>query len=1311
MHVAFAYQAFAAHAHGVRCSALHAPEARPAKRPTTSRRQAIRQQPAPNVDPESTLKIVSPPKRLQEVSRFVLLSDLHVKSDTLDAALAALSRAHKEAVAREGGIIFCGDFWHARGALPVALLHHVLSEMQSWTVPVLMYPGNHDMSSLTATEQALTPLATTLGADNCLLVTTPTVCLDALFVPFTPDVDEFKQVLAEAAALPNPPQTLFCHAEIAGATISDQLRSPLDEELAVLRPVDFDPENWHHIYSGHLHRRQTLPNTHISYMGSPYEISAGEAGQKKALTVVDRSRDWRTIESIPLDIGRRHFFMSFPFEEKPPKMRPGDVAIIDGAVDDVESPSFRKTVADLRRTGVKIKVRRRAKTQPLTCVEDRIEFDETPKPRIDPLTLAKVTPSVLFREHYAKAKGLSKQATEVACSILEELLADASHDYAGIQSTASLRIRWISCTVDGFGCFREALTYSLAKRRLALILGRQGGSGGNSNGSGKTTLCFAPLWALTGYLGAWATSNVVNDDCKHGTVIVRVVVSGDRVRQFVRDANVDLPERPEYTLEVERSSRRRLKDSFRQSLRVSLDGVDITCLDMRLTQRRLDDLLRTQLLPYVTFFGESTPSILRSTDRELKNCLGAVFPLEIWSEARTLATERCAEYEKNSAGTSATEKASEELLSRIRSTKDRKQRTFDSFERDRRRHVAELETEIGVVSERVDALRRTISEYDQDAACTVDTELSGSSIDVEAFQSDLATAEHALKQCEVAIEESQALTEAREAELAHLSKAMQESVTARAEVEDLEASLTAAVATLGLVDSTSTASISNGHVSSTDGISIGLAEVRKLERKRGRVAERLREGRARLKELEKHLSDCSVDGDGNWPVCQGCMRVLDESSASATRVDLEKKAGALRSRLSDQEKRVADLDEESKSLHLRFEEDASGRQANLVNIRRDALQRIEVLRKRQAELLNVAGVSSSLELRHKELSEQTYEPKACVAEILETLGVASINAAAKRLRGDVAQARSQLVEAMSRRSVLREKKERLDKARKAHDIAQAEMQSALREQDKLSKEMELRLRESNPAQDSLSTLQEEHDVTVAELARLQQETAHWRGLASAAREADQALGARGIQSFVLEAGLYRLQVHANRYLDVLSDGELRALFQGYTTYRGSARRGETCEVIQRLVAVRRVEIGDVVKRQVAQLSSGQRRRVDLACALAFADVCAERGYESSLLVVDEALRYLDTDGVQRLATLLEQLATHESSTDAGECVSTAGRRESVLVVSHDDREELVDVASGGVDVCKRVNDASTVTTVLPPWDVNAVGSDESPDDA
>ena len=94
----------------------------------------------------------------------------------LQVCCEVLQRVRQEAEARNAGIIFlgkhlnlvavmtapcfsrrgrqkastadrmndAGDFWHARGALPVTPLNLVIQELRQWRQPTLMLVGNHD---------------------------------------------------------------------------------------------------------------------------------------------------------------------------------------------------------------------------------------------------------------------------------------------------------------------------------------------------------------------------------------------------------------------------------------------------------------------------------------------------------------------------------------------------------------------------------------------------------------------------------------------------------------------------------------------------------------------------------------------------------------------------------------------------------------------------------------------------------------------------------------------------------------------------------------------------------------------------------------------------------------------------------------------------------------------------------------------------------------------------------------------------------------------------------------------------------------
>jgi DNA repair exonuclease SbcCD nuclease subunit len=70
------------------------------------------------------------------------------KGSSIETCEHVLEKVHDEALKRNAGIIFLGDFWHVRGALSVELLNRVLKSLEAWSQPVIMIPGNHDQVTL-----------------------------------------------------------------------------------------------------------------------------------------------------------------------------------------------------------------------------------------------------------------------------------------------------------------------------------------------------------------------------------------------------------------------------------------------------------------------------------------------------------------------------------------------------------------------------------------------------------------------------------------------------------------------------------------------------------------------------------------------------------------------------------------------------------------------------------------------------------------------------------------------------------------------------------------------------------------------------------------------------------------------------------------------------------------------------------------------------------------------------------------------------------------------------------------------------------
>lgn len=139
---------------------------------------------------------------------------------------------------------------------------------------------------------------------------------------------------------------------------------------------------------------------------------------------------------------------------------------------------------------------------------------------------------------------------------------------------------------------------------------------------------------------------------------------------------------------------------------------------------------------------------------------------------------------------------------------------------------------------------------------------------------------------------------------------------------------------------------------------------------------------------------------------------------------------------------------------------------------------------------------------------------------------------------------------------------------------------------------------------------------------------------------ERGFGREGLQSLMLDGALAELQRDANGYLETLSDGDLALTISATSeTKAGHAR--------ERIDVALRVEGVDGVPP-----SRGQETKVSVALTLALMDVASRRaGVTPGLLMVDEALDGLDGAGRQRVVDLLRSLR---------------GKRETILVVSHDD---------------------------------------------
>ena len=198
-----------------------------------------------------------------------------------------------------GNIIILGDWFEDRRNIPISAMEMTrrwLDMCHAQRQIIWILAGNHDQEWRNGEVNSLG----LLERDNVCVIDQPKtvqsrsygVSMD--FVPFHPDssvtLQQILDIRASYEAEPGTTRLLLLHAEFYGASMDSG-----DLCGRGLKPADM-PDGYSMIISGHFHAPQKLGKVH--YVGSPYQISAGEMGNQNRLFVMSNGR----IESEPITV-------------------------------------------------------------------------------------------------------------------------------------------------------------------------------------------------------------------------------------------------------------------------------------------------------------------------------------------------------------------------------------------------------------------------------------------------------------------------------------------------------------------------------------------------------------------------------------------------------------------------------------------------------------------------------------------------------------------------------------------------------------------------------------------------------------------------------------------------------------------------------------------------------------------------------------------------------------------------------------------------------------------------------------------------
>ncbi len=1200
------------------------------------------------------------------VRRWVVFSDLHLNRRTSRVCVDVLEAVHREAVARDAGIAFLGDFWHARGAIPVEPLIEALDAIRSWTRPCVMIPGNHDQVTAGGEVHALTPLATA-NPTRVKIISRPTVWRNALWLPYRRDASVVKNAVEAAWSVDADwsvdaedgrlVRAVFCHADVIGASMNEsfQARDGLDPSL-LEGPAAGAAGYRIPVYTGHYHKPHTVPNTNITYVGSPYQVSRAEAGQAKALVVLDAADGWVGCElanptapadadpvtdpvtgvspraRLPLDLGPRHYVVAGEDGEVPEGARAGDV--IRWTL-----PSRARTKPDgTDETGPDDETKNPASKPPTRIERARaagiaveIAYETTTSPPRIPKAES-LGPSGLYAA-YAKAVDLPADVVELGKSVLEEVAANvAAADVDGTSarsigggggraSSSPVQLSMRSVEVEGYGAFTDAVTYPLRDRGVCAVVGDNRDDGcSDSNGAGKTTLVMAAMWALTGDSdirvegGAGKTltkTDVVNDYAK--TARVRLEGSANGVPFWVE---------------------RRVSRSKLLGLRYGVGDDDRTLADSRLTQAAMDADLGASVAARIAFHGQHTVGqLLDANDAALKAALGELVDADTWQEAKDLSRKRVGEARKRAAALGADASARADYVRRIEhrlvaataASQDwtaRVERNVSRLAREEEVAADALGRALGAVVVAADALRAASARWDaEEAEAAAEADAATAFLDPRVDEeTERASSSSSFEVDEAAIaSEAAALEEDAERARGYARESQGAEAAARAVAAQAHRAV--------------------GRYAGGSGA--GFEDV-------GEEGSEAREHRAA----------------GDAPVCATCLQPIDlthrahvldrlKRDAETTRREHQRLLASLRAAEAEAaatEKKRRD----GVQAANRARADASARAAAAANRARDAQARLRAVRDAR---VNAHVVAAAIARAEALVAASPAAPASIPSDVNTLSGGATMRnhpghspAAARRAdSGDDAPALALV----------------------------AEVETAASEAERAFRTLETRSRDraaaaasanANPHDREVASLQSQADVEAAELEARREEAAVAEAALATAQRADSAFGTRGIQSYLFEGALGELSARVGEYMDALTGGalamELRPAAVG-EPHGGSTRRrrrGRTAggaggagaededggderappsvaaaEKIEKVIFAQSHD-GERVQRSLRQLSGGERRRAALALALAHADLASARsGVGCDLLVLDEVLQHLDGEGIARVGALLRSL--------------------------------------------------------------------------
>ena len=251
------------------------------------------------------------------MAKVLLFSDIHIHNhkknyerleDCLKALQWVFDTANKRKIKK---IIFGGDILHERQRIDIFVYNKIynilLKNLQDSDIDFYCLLGNHDLwFNENTTISGVYPFQSIRGFK---VISNPeTINIEGVdwdFLPFTHDPLESMKSFNKKNM---KDRYLIGHISIDGALLNSNSVSGViiehDGDMVKISKDIF--ANYKHAFFGHYHKAQELANN-VEYIGSPLELSFGEAQEEKHIIVLDTDKN--TKEYIKNNFSPKHIYI------------------------------------------------------------------------------------------------------------------------------------------------------------------------------------------------------------------------------------------------------------------------------------------------------------------------------------------------------------------------------------------------------------------------------------------------------------------------------------------------------------------------------------------------------------------------------------------------------------------------------------------------------------------------------------------------------------------------------------------------------------------------------------------------------------------------------------------------------------------------------------------------------------------------------------------------------------------------------------------------------------------------------------------